>query len=131
VTAKAKYSLEEVCRLVDEKRVYFSAKSRSTSIVLKVYEKSGFIKTQAESEMFILQGIKCLTPECFYQRVLQWDDPKCVADVYGLILDGKPWYVKFLIEDGELQQISFYPPEKEFVTISGIRIPKGEWGNEK
>ncbi len=41
------------------------------------------------------------------------------------ILYKNPWYVKFMIEDGLLEQISFHPPKKQIKTITGLVIPKG------
>lgn len=69
----------------------------------------------------------------FFQRVIQWNDLSCVADVYGLIYLGLSWYVKFMIgEDKEFEQIAFQPPEKAFTTVVRILIPKGkEDFNEK
>lgn len=59
--------------------------------------------------------------------MLQWGDASCIADVYGLIFDGKPWFVKFRIdEDGELDEISFHAPAKEIKTVAGKVIPAGE-----
>ena len=55
-----------------------------------------------------------------------------VVDVYGLLFDARPWYVKFSIKDEEnengaleklLQEISFHPPSEGFVTSGGINIP--------
>ena len=78
---------------------------------------------------FVLAGIKELTDRHFVKTVLQWGKP---ADVYGLIYDGKPWYVKFTLEDdGTLQEISFHPPELEMITIGGIKVPAGELSYEK
>lgn len=89
----------------------------------------GQATTEDEVEAFILRGIKTLTDAHFIQRVLQWDDPKCVADVYGIIFEGCPWYVKFLIdEEGILEPISFHPPEKDLTTSGGIKVPKGDFG---
>lgn len=72
---------------------------------------------------FILIGIKTLTEKNFVQTVLQWGSG---ADVYGLIYEGYPWYIKFMVDDDGLQEISFHVAEKEMVTISGIEIPAGE-----
>ena len=84
--------------------------------------------TEDVVEALILRGIKALTDAHFVQRVIQWDDPKCVADVYGITFEGCPWYVKFLIdEEGILEQISFHPPEKDLMTVGGFKVPKGEF----
>lgn len=81
----------------------------------------------AEAEAFILKGILELKEENFYKRVIQWGDSKCIADVYGIVFDGKPWFVKFRIDSEEdlLEEISFHPPEETFVTVGGIQISAG------
>jgi len=129
VVAKAKFSLAEVFRIIDScdlNRIWFSAPSRSVNEVIKAYAGSTTPKNYEDAVKFILGGIKTLDDGAFVERVVQWGDPKCIADVYGLIYDGKPWYVKFRIEDdGVLDEISFHPPEKELKTISGKIISKG------
>jgi hypothetical protein len=130
---RARYPLQEVLRLVDEKKGWFSARPRSTLAVTKAYEGSTNPKSQDEAEAFIWQGIRSLTDAHYCESVLQWGDPKCIADVYGIIFDGRPWYVKFRIndEEGLLEEISFHPPEKEMRTVSGMVIPKGVTNYEK
>lgn len=129
MAAQARYPLADVFSIIssgDSERVWFSAPSRSIDKVIKVYMKTNTPKTIQEAQNFIMSGIKSLTPNDFVQSQLQWDDPKCVADVYGLIYDNKPWYVKFLIEQGDLEQISFHPPEKEMKTVTGKIISQGD-----
>lgn len=128
MAAQAKYPLQQVFDIInsgDPSSVWFSAVSRSINPVIQVYAVTDKPKSLTEAQKFILDGIKTLTPDNFVQRTLQWNDPKCVADVYGLIYDLRPWYVKFLIEDNVLEEISFHPPEKEITTVSGLVIPKG------
>ncbi len=125
------HDLQRVFELIKEQKVWFSAKSRSVYAVQKAYELTKQSKSLAEAEEFILKAIQALTKEHFCKRVIQWNDSNCVADVYGLIFDEKPWYVKFMIgaddDDGEyLDEISFHPPEKEFETVGGIKIPEGD-----
>jgi hypothetical protein len=127
---EAKYELKEVFRLIGESKYWFSAPSRSVNEVIKVYSGSGSPKSNSEAEKFITDGVLTLTDGNFYQSATQWG---MVVDIYGLIYDGKPWYVKFAIADEEeggvteplLQEISFHPPEKEFVTSGGIKISSG------
>jgi hypothetical protein len=123
---KSRYALPEVFRLLDSRKFWFSARSRSTTAVVHVYSGTGKIKSREEAEAFICQGIRELTESHFCESVIQWGDSKCVADVYGLIFDDRPWYVKFLIDEEEgLEEISFHPPEKEMRTVGGMVIPKG------
>ena len=126
MSPKAKHDLKAVSKLLDGGKVAFTARSRSTKVIIKLYKETGQIKSEGDAERFIVRAIKELTPAHFFQSVLQWGDPKCVADVYGLIFDSRPWYVKFLIDEGVLEQISFHPPEKKFTTTGGIVIPKGD-----
>ena len=124
---KAKHSLKEVVKAVDEKRYWFSAPSRSIDEVIRVLGKQGNSKTRAEAETFILQGLKKLKDGDFVESVLQWNDPKCVADVYGATIEGLPWFIKFRIdEEGDLDEVSFHPPNKSMITISSQVIPEGD-----
>ena len=120
-----KYPLAEVWRRIDEGRYWFPASSRSVNCVMKLYAKLNRPMTTEAAEAFILAGIKTLTLEDFYQRVLQWD---CVADIYGVVYDNNPWFIKFMIdpEEDELQEISFHTPKEDFKTVGGIHICKGD-----
>lgn len=120
---QAAYSLADVFRLIDGNKVVFTAPSRSIRKVIEVYLTSGTPKTEIEARDFILQGIKMLTEKHFCGSQLQWET--VVVDKYGIIYDGKSWFVKFAITDGELEEISFHPPEKDLKTEGGILIPKG------
>ena len=117
-----KYDLQEIFAIIDggdKNRVWFSAPSRSIQEVIKVYQGSIDFKDAEEAAIFILKGIRSLKPENFVERILQWD---AIADVYGVIFDSRPWYVKFMVEDGILNEISFHPPTKPLKTISGLII---------
>lgn len=120
---RAAYSLVEVFRLIGERKVIFSAPSRSIRRVIDVYRGSDAPKTETDARDFILEGLKTLTERNFCGSQVQWGD--LVVDKYGLIYDGKPWFVKFAITDGELEEISFHPPEQELRTHGGLLVPKG------
>ena len=126
MVAKARYALTDVFRIIDSgslDRIWFSAKSRSVDAVIKAYAGSASPKTVSDAEKFILSGIRALDDGAFVQSAVQWGDAKCIADVYSVMFDGKPWYVKFRIEEnGDLDEISFHPPEKDLVTVSGRKI---------
>lgn len=126
--AKARYSLEEVFLLIDQQKYWFSARSRSLFPVVRALEGRGRKVTLEEAGSFILRGIKKLEACNYVESILQWNDPKCIADVYGLIFEDLSWYVKFRIdrEEGILEEISFHPPERDLVTVEGMKIPKGE-----
>lgn len=119
---KPRYPLFDVFVLIDSGKYWFSAPSRSYRAVVNVFAKTKTQKTPEEAMQFILDGIKTLTEKNFVKTVLQWGSG---ADVYGLICEGYPWYVKFMIDEEELQEISFHLAEKEMITIGGIKIPMG------
>jgi len=120
---RAAYSLSEVFRLIDEKKVVFTAPSRSIRQVTAVYRNTASPKDEIEAREFICEGIKTLTEKHFCGSQMQWGN--LVVDKYGVIFDGKPWFVKFAIVEGELEEISFHPPEQELKTLGGLLIPKG------
>ena len=124
----ARYPLQSVFAIIDTGdpgRVWFSAQPRSINAVLKVYksEVSG-PKDAEEARRFILQGIRTLTEVNFVRTVVMWNDPGCLGDEYGLIYEKRGWYAKFRIdEDGDLDEISFHPPERELRVTGGLVIP--------
>lgn len=126
----ARYSLPEVFAIIDTAdldRVWFSAPPRSLKAVLMIYqsEVSG-PKDPGEAKRFILQGIRILKEVNFVRTVVMWNDPSCLADEYGLIYEKRGWYAKFRIdEDGDLDEISFHPPERELKTVGGLIIQAG------
>ncbi|MGK5084298.1 hypothetical protein WDW37_13460 [Bdellovibrionota bacterium FG-1] len=122
---RPRYSLHDVFALIDSGNYWFSAPSRSYRSVVAVFAKTKTHKTPIEAAAFILLGIKALTEKHFVQTVLQWGSG---ADVYGLIYEGYPGYIKFMIDEDGLQEISFHLAEKEMITIGGIKIPAGESG---
>ena len=95
--------------------------------VIRAYANSDTPKTTADAEKFIVGALLTLTEQNFYKRDIQWE---VVVDIYGLIYDKRPWYVKFAVANEEengvtepwLQEISFHPPKEEFVTSGGITI---------
>ncbi len=88
--------------------------------MIEVYAGTDAPKSYEEAMQFILSGIQVLSPSDFVERVLQWG--ATVADVYGLIFDSRTWYVKFIFENGVLEQISFHPPEKPMKTVKGKTV---------
>lgn len=124
---KPRYSLQEVHQAIEKGRVKFTAPHRSVNIVVLVYEAVGNMKSEKEAEEFIIEGMRHLSERHFCKSIVQWSDPACLADVYGLIYDKLPWYVKFrLNEEGVLEEISFHPPERNLRTVGGLMIPKGQ-----
>ena len=119
----AKYDLKAVqhlCRSADLGNIWFPAPSRSIAKVIEVYGGTDAPKGYEEAMQFILSGIQALSPGDFVERVLQWG--AIAADVYGLIFDGRPWYVKFIFENGNLEQISFHSPDKPMKTVLGKTV---------
>jgi hypothetical protein len=118
---KAKYSLEDVFSIIDgpSQSVWFAARSRSVAEVIRVYAKASLAKSESEAVDFILKAFKCLTKRDFVKQHYQWD---VVMDIYGINFDGRPWFIKFYLEDEALCEISFHPPNKDLLTISGLCI---------
>lgn len=128
MTVTAKYPLDEVFGLIRAGKYWFAAPSRSVNEVVKVYATTANPKSNVEAEKFVLDGIFSLKEVNFYQHSFQWD---MVTDIYGLIFDTRPWFVKLGIADEEedgvteplLWEISFHTPKEAFVTTGGISIP--------
>jgi hypothetical protein len=118
--SKSRYDLGIVKKLVrewmdGEDKGWFSAPSCSVDYVIHVFEC-----TQVEAEETILVGILMLESSNFIRRIYVWGS---VADEYGLqSYLGHNWYIKFVVEDGELEQISFHPSEKEMRLANGRAI---------
>lgn len=116
----SKFNLDDVKRLAGDWLTgkqcgWFSAPSCSIDYLIHIYEC-----TQVEAESIILRGILKLQNEDFNRRISMWGK---VADEYGL--EGYltyNWYVKFMIEDGDLEQISFHPCEKDMTLANGRTI---------
>ena len=45
------------------------------------------------------------------------------ADVYGITLCGRSWYVKFYVHAGVMEIVSFHPPESPMQTQAGTLKP--------
>ena len=100
--------------------------SKSLRAVIDAFKgESDGPNSLSEAKLFIFEGIKTLKSENFIRRTIQWNDVNCIADNYGLIYAKKPWFVKFLIEDACLEEVSFHPPDRDDVTVGGINIRKG------
>lgn len=94
---------------------WFSATSCSVDYVIHVFEC-----TQNEAEAIILDGILKLENADFSRRISMWDS---VADEYAIEgYLGYNWYVKFMVEEGDLEQISFHPCEKDMTLANGRTI---------
>lgn len=95
---------------------WFSATSCSTDYVIHIFECN-----QLEAENIIFAGILKLEESNFSQRVSLWGE---VADEYGLeSYLGHNWYIKFMIgNEGDLEEISFHPCEKDMTLASGKNL---------
>ena len=131
---RPKHSLNKVFEIIkngDLDNVVFSVPEKSTFSVISVFSDTK-PKSYSQAVEFILNGMLSLREEDFVHRQCLFDDLSCIADVYGVNYESRPWYVKFYIEDGKfLEQVSFHPPEREMITITGIKIPKGDYTYEK
>lgn len=122
-----KYDLKQMQSLVqtgDLDKIWFSAPSRSVHEVIRVFKETDNPKDYEEAIDFILKGLLALTEDDFVKVSPQWDIE--FADVYGLQFENLPWFVKFILKDGELEEISFHPPKVEMKTVSGKVIPPEE-----
>ncbi len=122
-----KYDLKQMQSLVqagDLDKIWFSAPSRSVYEVIRVFKETDTPKNYEEAIDFILNGLLALTKDHFVKVSPQWDNE--FADVYGLEFENLPWFVKFILKDGELEEISFHPPKEEMKTVSGKVIPPEE-----
>ena len=126
MTKKARYDLQQVFAIIDSGKtgcIWFPAPSRSVLAVVRVYEKTATPKDLNEAKEFILAGIRALKDGDFVDHNYQWET---THDIYGIVVDGRPWYVKFCIDgDGDLSQVSFHPPERELKTVDGHIIAAG------
>ena len=86
--------IQQLCSSGDRTCIWFSAPSRSINKVIEEYATTDAPKSNEEAVEFIFQGLLVLKPDDFVERLLQWGS---VADVYGLMFDGRPWYVKFIL----------------------------------
>lgn len=117
-----KYELKDVFSIInsgDETKIWFSVPRKSYEWVVQVYADTENSKTNSEAIEFIKLGILSLTEDNFVNQVTMYSDPTDIADEYGLIFDDKPWYIKLQITEGELNEISFHPPQKRLKTFSG------------
>jgi len=127
-----KYDLKEIQSLVksrDMDKIWFSAPSRSINEVIRVYKDAESPKNYEDAVDFIFDALLVLTGNDFVTVALQWENE--FADIYGVIFDKLPWFVKFIFKDGELEEISFHPPKQEMKTVSGKIIPSEEIKNEE
>ena len=122
-----KYDLKQMQSLVkagDLDKIWFSAPSRSVNEVIRVFKETDNPKDYQGAIDFILKGLLALTEDDFVKVSPQWDNE--FADVYGFIFENSPWFVKFILNDDELEEISFHPPKEEMKTVSGKIIPPEE-----
>lgn len=125
-----KYDLKHMQSLVkagDLDKIWFSAPSRSVYEVIRVFKETDNPKDYEASIDFILKGLLALTEDDFVKISPQWDNE--FADVYGLVFENLPWFVKFILKDEELEEISFHPPKEQMKTVSGKVIPPEEKKN--
>lgn len=86
--------------------VWFSAQSRSTDVVMEIYQCD-----LSQAQDIIVKGIVRLTRKDFSVTIMNWGGT-VPCDVYGL--EGycdNDWYIKFRFEDESLDEISFHPPK--------------------
>ena len=114
---KPKHDLERIKKIceqylegIDASSISFPTQRKSLDCVVEIM---GCDLPQATE--VCLKGILKLQPEDFSQRFVMWDNPKDIADVYGLEnYEFYDWYVKFALyeDNGEyhLEEFSFHLP---------------------
>ena len=120
---QAKHSLVEVTDLINNGKVVFLAQSRSIDQVILMFPKMN----RNAAEEYILNHIKKLAAQDFAERIMQWD---IILDVYGKLIDGLNWYIKFGIEQDEnaensLSEVSFHPIQDDLKLADGKILKKG------
>lgn len=124
----SKFDLDKVKQLVRDCMegkdcVWFSAPSCSVDYLIHIFEC-----TQVEAGSIILNGLLKLETRDFSRRVSMWSR---IADQYGLeSYLGHNWYIKFMLEDGELEQISFHPCENNMLLENGRVITASIGSND-
>lgn len=117
---RPRYPLEEVKVLAEKLRNgeatgFFSAPNASINYVIYIFEC-----LEREAENIILDGLQKLEENDFCKQAFQWD---VVVDIYGLEnYLGYDWFVKFFVEDGILEEISFHPLEKAMRLVDGRNL---------
>jgi hypothetical protein len=112
VRSKPRWSLSDVKALVAEGRV------------LVTQRVCAWFPTQSESLLTVSEVIATLSGSNFAHNAVLANH---VADVYGVVLDDRGWYLKFSVtEDAEgraVVVISFHPLERALRTRGGVVIP--------
>lgn len=127
------YSLEEVRKLAEQTlenpkrgKVVFTAKPKSIDKVIEAYRSRGQSFSSDKAQKYIYYRLFELKAEDFHKS--EHGDWGFVTDQYGVRHNGIPWYIKFRLdkENGELDQISFHPLERD-MTLANGKILKKEW----
>lgn len=121
-----KYPLSDVKELIYD--CIFTAPTKSTNAVITFKRTKGEKLTTTEAELWIREHLDGLVEADFFERRSQWD---AICDVYGKIIENQSWYIKFMIEDGQLESISFHPAEEDMKLQSGIELEKGSFVYDK
>lgn len=81
--------------------------------------------TQKAARAYAANVIRSLAPDNYCETVQLSTD---VADVYGIVVGGDPWYIKLCIDPNgpngnEVSVISFHPPQHAMRTKAGTIKP--------
>lgn len=107
------HPLDEVKRLVTAGKFSLS-RTRAQDFLIPP-------RTLREARRYVAAALQSLSVENFEKSMQLRDD---MSDVYGLNVDGTGWYIKLCIDDqGEVDVISFHPPEHPIRTRAGTITP--------
>jgi hypothetical protein len=80
---------------------------------------------EPEAERFIRTKLAGLREGNYVESLeMEWD-PAVVVDVYGIADAHGGWYVKFYVERGRVQVVSFHEPEHNLRCADGTIVKKG------
>lgn len=123
---QATYPLTSVKALIND--CIFTAPTKSTFAIMAVKRVSGKELTVEQAEDWIKAQLANLTDADFCRSFRQWEE---VADEYGKIIEGQTWYIKFMVESGVLESISFHPAERPMTLQNGTQLKEGNFDYDK
>jgi hypothetical protein len=131
------FNLDDIKRLAEQAiedpkkgTLVFPAPRKSIHSVINTMRGRGLNLNSVKAQTWICYRLLDLTPDHFYQSEAgQWGDLSCVTDQYGIRYEGIPWFIKFRIEAGKLEEISCHPLERDMTLASGTVLKK-EWSSK-
>jgi hypothetical protein len=109
-----RYSLLEIQKKVraDPDCVYV-AKTTGVDMIMQVRNCSA-----KEAVDFAREAVLSLSADCFSDTVRM--AKQSVADVYGKVIDGMPWYIKLRADGDVVDLLSCHLPDRDIETRGGV-----------